>query len=324
MLERAKFFLRRSGRVPQQLKKAIEAQKDLRIQAKVAEKLDRYIADFLNGKIEKMHTVAKKPELVGKKIIWQFWQQGIDEKTPKLVRTCLDSVKKHSNGYDVIVLSKETLHEYIDELPDFIWEKFGTGGFNFPKIANLVRLQLLSAYGGVWLDATIYLTRPLAESWLRQDFFMLQRTDTPPPDVKKFTWFDPIGLSWDEASLVGIQNSFIIAKPHHKIIDDLLSIHFEYWKKEPQINHYFFFQIMFNRMMRHEEWKSLNCEAVCYADFHRLLVAGLDRFDQQLYDEITARWGIHKLTLYWAKRWEQKRIYAGSFAEFLINGGQHG
>jgi hypothetical protein len=113
----------------------------------------------------------------------------------------------------------------------------------------------------------------------------------------------------------------MIAKPHHKIIDDLLSIHFEYWKKETQINHYFFFQIMFNRMMHHEVWKKLNCETVCYADFHRLLIAGLDRFDQNLYDEITTRCGVHKLTLYWARRWEKKRIYAGSFAEFLINGG---
>ncbi|MBX2955980.1 MAG: hypothetical protein KF846_07475 [Cyclobacteriaceae bacterium] len=321
VFERITFFVRRLGRVQKHIKKARKAKKDLPVQAEVAKKLDGYIADFLNGKIEKIVTVAKKPELVGKKIIWQFWQQGVDESTPKLVRTCLDSVKKYSNGYEVILLSKQTLNEYVDELPDFVWRKFGTGGFDFPKIANLVRLQLLSAYGGVWLDSTIYLTKPLEESWLQKDFFALQRSSTPPPDLKIFTKFDPIGLSWDEASYVRMQNSFMIAKPHHKIIDDLLSIHFEYWKKETQINHYFFFQIMFNRMMQHDEWKNLNCEIVCYADFHRFLIAGLDRFDQKLYDEITARWGVHKLTLYWAKRWEKKRIYAGSLAEFLITNG---
>lgn len=320
VLERARFFFRRIARTQRQLKKAAKAKRDLLVQAEVAKKLDGYIADFLSGKIEQVVTVARKPELVGKKIIWQFWQQGIDEKTPGLVRTCLDSVKKHSNGYEVILLSKATLNEYIDELPDFIWKKFGTGGFDFPKIANLVRLQLLSAYGGVWLDATIYLTKPLEESWLQKDFFALQRSETPPADVKTLTNFDPIGLSWEKASYVRMQNSFMIARPHHKIIDDLLSIHFEYWKKEAQINHYFFFQIMFNRMMQHEEWKKLNCDPVCYADFHRFLVAGLDRFDQTLYDEITGRWGVHKLTLYWAKRAEQKRIYGGSLAEFLISG----
>jgi hypothetical protein len=319
--QRIIYSLRKLGRIQKHIKKARNARKDLLVQAEVAKKLDGYVLEFLNGKIEKIVSVAKKPELVGRKIIWQFWQQGVDDKTPKLVRSCLDSVKKHSNGFEVILLSRETLHEYIEELPDFIWNKFGTGGFDFPKIANLVRLQLLSAYGGVWLDSTIYLTQPLKESWLEKDFFALQRSNTPPRDFKILTRFDPIGLSWDEASYVRMQNSFLIAKPHHKIIDDLLSIHFEYWKRETQINHYFFFQIMFNRMMQHEEWNSLNCETVCYADFHRFLVAGLDRFDQKLYNEIVGRWGVHKLTLYWSRRWEQRRIYAGSFAEFFINGG---
>lgn len=322
LFERTAFFARRFGRIQKQLKKARKAKRDLPVQAEVARKLDQYVADFLNRKIEKVYTIAKKPELVGKKIIWQFWQQGLSDKTPRLVRTCLDSVKRHSNGYEVIVLSKETLNEYIDELPDFVWKKFGTGGFDFPKIANLVRLQLLSAYGGVWLDSTIYLTKPLEASWLKENFFALQRSETPPPDLTTFTKFDPIGLSWEEASYVRMQNSFMIARPHHKIIDDLLSIHFEYWKKESQINHYFFFQIMFNRMMQHEEWRNLNCEIISYADFHRFLIAGLDRFDQKVYDEITARWGVHKLTLYWAKRWEKGRIYKGSFAEFFINGGR--
>lgn len=319
IFKRSVIFIRKITKIQKRIKKARKAKRDLPVQAEVAKKLDQYIADFLAGKIKKMVTVAKKPELVGKKIIWQFWQQGVDETTPKLVRVCFDSVQKYRNGYEVIILSKETLNDYVEGLPDFVWEKFGTGGFDFPKIANLVRLQLLSAYGGVWLDATIYLTKPIEESWLQKDFFALQRSETPPTDLKTFTKYDPIGLSWKKESYVRMQNSFMIAKPHNKIIDDLLSIHFEYWKKESQINHYFFFQILFNRMVQHDEWKNLNCEIVSYADFHRFLIAGLDRFDQQVYDEVTARWGVHKLSLYWAKRWKQNRIYSGSLAEFIIN-----
>ncbi|MDR2971819.1 MAG: capsular polysaccharide synthesis protein [Bacteroidales bacterium] len=312
-------FLRRIARIHRQIKKARSAKKDLSAQAVVAQKLDGYVTDFLNGKIERFKATAKKPELVGKKIIWQFWQQGIDENTPKLVKTCFNSVKKNCGEYEIIILSKETLRNYIDDFPDFVWEKFGTGGFTFPKIANLVRLYLLSAYGGVWLDATIYLTAPIDENWLQKNFFALQRSETPPSDLKVFTRFDPIGLSWKPESFVRMQNSFMIAKPHNKIIDDLLSIHLEYWKKEEQINHYFFFQIMFNRMMQHNEWKKLNCETVCYADFHRLLIAGFDRFNQTLYDKIITRWNVHKLTLYWARKMAKKKLPAGSFADILIN-----
>ena len=308
-------FFKKISKIWKQKKMARKVPQDLLAQAVVAKKLDNYIADFLSGKIEKFVAIPKKPELVGKKIIWQFWQQGIDENTPKLVMSCFNSVKKYCGEYEIILLSRETLNDYI-ELPGFVWEKFGTGGFTFPKIANLVRLYLLSAYGGVWLDATIYLTKPIEENWLQKDFFALQRSETPPPDQEIFTKFDPLGLSWEPASYVRMQNSFMIAKPHNKIVDDLLSIHFEYWRKEAQINHYFFFQIMFNRMMQHDEWKKLNCEIVCYADFHRFLIAGFDRFNRALYDEITTRWGIHKLTLYWAR----KKIPVGSFADFLVNG----
>ena len=316
IFETTERFLWKISRIAAQLKKARKVKKDLLAQVATAQKLDNYVADFLSGKIDKFVAVPKKPELTGKKIIWQFWQQGINENTPKVVISCINSVKKYRGEYEIILLSKETLNDYIDELPSFVWEKFGKEGFTFPKIANLVRLYLLSAYGGVWLDATIYLTKPIEETWLQKDFFALQRSETPPPDLKIFTQFDPLGLSWKSASYVRIQNSFMIAKPHNKIIDDLLSIHLEYWKKESQINHYFFFQIMFNRMMQHNEYKKLNCEIVDYADFHRFLIAGFNRFNQALYDEITARWNIHKLTLYWAR----KKIPAGSFADFLIKG----
>jgi hypothetical protein len=315
--ERVEFFFRKFARLPVQINKAKKVPKNLIAQAKIAKKLDSYISDFLNGKIEKFVAVAKKPELVGKKIIWQYWHQGVDENLPKLVKTCFDSVKKYRGEYEVITLSKETLSDYM-ELPDFVWKKFGTGGFVFPKLANLIRLYLLSAYGGMWLDATIYLTAPIDERFLQMDFFALQRSETPPADLKIFTKFDPIGLSWSPKSFVRMQNSYMIAKPHNKIIDDLLSIHFEYWKNETKIGHYFFFQIMFYRMMQHDEWKNLNCEIVDYADFHRFLIAGFDRFNQTYYDEVVARWNVHKLSLHWAKKWKKNQIPTNSFADVII------
>jgi len=313
--ETAGYFLRGLGKIPRQIKKAKKAKKDLLLQAVIIKKLDKYAADFLSGKIERFCAIPKKPELVGKKIIWQYWHQGIDENTPKVVNVCLNSVKKHCSGYEIIILSKENVNDYI-ELPDLVWKKLGSGGYKLPKLANLIRLYLLSAYGGIWLDATIYLTKPIEAHLLQKDFFVLQRSETPPADLKIFTKFDPMGLSWKPESYVRMQNSYMIAKPNHKIINDLLSILLEYWRNEEQTGHYLFKQILFNRMMQHDEWKKLNCEIVCYADFHRFMIAGFDRFNQTLYDEITARWNVHKLTLYWAK----KKIPAGSFADVILNG----
>ena len=300
---------------PKQLKKSRKAKQDLRLQAKVGQLLDGYITALLNGQIPPAPAVAKKPGLVGKNIIWQFWQQGVDQNTPSPVRTCLDSVQRHRNGYEVIVVSKDTLNNYVTELPGFIWEKFGTGGFDFPKIANLVRLQLLSAYGGVWLDSTIYLTGPLPENWLNQDFFALQRAAQPPADYAFYYRSDPFFFNWNPDSQVKLLNSFMVAKPHHKIIDDLLSMHVAYWKKEPEIHHYFFFQLLFNRMVQRPEWKNLNCGIVSHTDCHKLQLLAFRKFDQKAYAAATQKSNLHKLSLYLCR----KKLPAGSFADVMLN-----
>ena len=284
-------------------------------QQKIAEKLDGYITDFLNGKIEKFTAVPKKPELVGKNIFWQYWHQGVNSTTSKMVVECINSVKKHRGDYEIILLTKETVNDYI-ELPSFVYEKFGKNGFNFAKLANLIRLYLLSAYGGVWLDATTYLTAPIDEKMLNEDFFAFQRSKIPPKDAEMFRKFDPLYFSWSPKFWAGMLNSFMIAKPNNKLVADLLTILLEYWKKEEKINHYFFFQILFNRMMMNNEWENLNCEIIGNTNCHKLQIVAFDKFDQLVYDEAVAKSNIHKLTLYFAKK---KQIPIGSFADFLIN-----
>jgi mannosyltransferase OCH1-like enzyme len=285
-------------------------------QQKIAKNLDGYIADFLNGKIKKFVATPKKIELVGKNIFWQYWHQGVDENTSKMVVECLESVQKYKGDYEVILLTNETVWDYV-ELPDFVFEKFGKNGFNFAKLANLVRLYLLASYGGVWLDATIYLTATIDKKILDEDFFAFQRSKIPPTDARIFQKFDPLYFSWSPTFLAGMLNSFMVAKPGNKIIADLLSIHLEYWKNETKVGHYYLFQILFNRMMQHDEWGTLNCEIVGDTDCHKLQVMSLDKFNQRTFDEIKAKSSIHKLTYRFDKF---SQIPEGSFFDYIANG----
>ena len=68
--------------------------------------------------------------------IWVLWYQGI-EKAPDIVRCCVESIKEYSNGHQVIVLSEDNLHEYI-ELPDFIMEKFKKGYITRTHLSDLI------------------------------------------------------------------------------------------------------------------------------------------------------------------------------------------
>ncbi|MCL2597312.1 MAG: capsular polysaccharide synthesis protein [Paludibacter sp.] len=296
--------------------KSIRAVSNIPKQLKEAEKFDGYIADFLNGKIDKFTAIPMKPQLVGQKIFWQFWHQGIDENTSKIVVECLNSVKKNSNGYQVILLTNETVWDYVS-LPNFVFEKFSKNRFNYANLSDIVRLYLLSAYGGVWLDATIYLTNTIKEKMLNEDFFAFQRSEIPLSDAKIFRKFDPLYFSWNENFQIKMLNSFIIAKPNNKIIADLLSILLQYWKNEKKAGHYFFFQILFNRMILNDEWKNLNCKIVGDTDCHKLQIVALDKFDHKIFDEIKSKSNIHKLT-YRFDRFNQ--IPVGSFFDFIANG----
>jgi hypothetical protein len=109
----------------------------------------------------------------------------------------------------------------------------------------------------------------------------------------------------------------MIAKQNNKIINDLLSILLEYWKKEEKIGHYFFFQICFNRMMLNSEWKNLNCEIVGDTDCHKLQAVSLEKFDSHIFDEIKVKSDIHKMTYRFDKF---NQIPVGSFFDVIANG----
>jgi len=81
------------------------------------------------------------------KIIWIYWEE---EELPKLVQGFINKIKKLHIDYDIHVLSKSNIMNY---LPEFYCH------VDVP-IANktdLIRLELLYKFGGIWMDATIIL-----------------------------------------------------------------------------------------------------------------------------------------------------------------------
>ena len=92
--------------------------------------------------------------------VWILWHQGLD-KAPLVVQKCVESWIKENPCWDVVVLDAESLKKYVT--PDLPPEKLAT--LDLTKQSNLIRLQLLSDYGGVWADATLLCLRPLDE-WI--------------------------------------------------------------------------------------------------------------------------------------------------------------
>jgi hypothetical protein len=97
----------------------------------------------------------------GQRNIWMLWLQGLDA-APELVKVCRQSWLDRNPSWTLNCLSRDTIEEYLQE--DFRREVFA---LHLPpqKLANLIRLHLISHHGGVWVDADCYCARPL-DDWL--------------------------------------------------------------------------------------------------------------------------------------------------------------
>ena len=255
-----------------------------------------YINPFLNGELENF-AIKPKKNLTTNKIIWQFWQSKSGFQKPEIVEECMDSVQKYKGDYEVIVLDLESVKEYI-ELPEFIYEKhLNNPEFKIAFLTDLIRICLLQAYGGIWIDATILLTAPIESNLLEQDLFMYQRGERP----KKYKYWQKMNrdyFSWEKNWRVNVLNSFIIAKPNNKILEALINILVSYWQKEDSFKHYFIFQIIFDLLVKETEYSKYNCQIVDDTLPHLMHLSIYEEYSDELWQELCEKSSIHKLTYY--------------------------
>lgn len=100
--------------------------------------------------------------------IWVFWNNP--DSMPLMVQSCIDRIKQMSNGHEVVILTEENLRDYIDFEP-LVWRKYGEGKITRTHLSDFIRVAVLYKYGGVYLDSTIYPTRPLEDKFFSLPFF---------------------------------------------------------------------------------------------------------------------------------------------------------
>lgn len=213
-------------------------------QSVVAKKWRGYLCEPV---LESPQIKIKKKEInsQGRKIIWQYWGQGI-ENAPSVVQFSYASVEHFCQEYYIIRLDDNKVSDYL-EFPDFVENKKKSGDFKVAHYSDLLRVALLYAYGGVWLDATVFLTAPFPAEYLREEIFMFSRDKTSPYKAlweASHPYFD-----WSEQARVRHLNSVMVGQKSNlqlKLLQDLLLI---YWKNETHYGHYFFFQILCSELL---------------------------------------------------------------------------
>ncbi len=140
-----------------------------------------FLAHRAGGPAAMRATLAPFRHVELPRVIWMYWHQG-EAEAPAVVRRCIESWRRHNPGWEVRVLTAETVGAYADlgAVP---------AALSFRFSANLLRLRLLRDHGGVWADATAYCHRPL-DDWaplhVTTGFFALR---DPGPARALATWF---------------------------------------------------------------------------------------------------------------------------------------
>ncbi|MCL1868000.1 MAG: capsular polysaccharide synthesis protein, partial [Paludibacter sp.] len=116
--------------------------------------------------VEQKEITVETPET-----LWQFWDNPAGKTTPEIVKACLASVDKCKENFEHKILNNSTIEHYTD-LPDFVMDKFRKGQMDYAHFSDLLRLNLLKNHGGIWLDATGYMTDFIPKYIIDQDFFV--------------------------------------------------------------------------------------------------------------------------------------------------------
>lgn len=124
---------------------------------KVYEAVEPFVRDklWLQGSFN-------QPVKTEKRYVWTCWWQG-ETAAPELVKACWRSQRRYlPKDTEHVIITWDNFKDYV-ELPDRVVEMAQKGEIILAHLADMVRCCLLYRYGGIWLDATVYMTAPLPE-----------------------------------------------------------------------------------------------------------------------------------------------------------------
>lgn len=156
------------------------------------------------------------------KNIWVLWWEG-EGNMPEIVRACIHSIKSNSVKYKVNVLSQYNFSDYI-ELPEVIMDHYRSGHIEIVHMADILRVFLLAKYGGVWLDATVYLADCMPVSYFEKVFFSRKTNEYIGGFASKGRW----------------AGYFMATSMKHTVLFEYLKEAYTlFWKKHNEIIDYF-------------------------------------------------------------------------------------
>lgn len=107
--------------------------------------------------------------------IWICWWQGLDQ-APEIVKACVESIRRNAGKIEVVIITDENMKDYV-QFPKWLEEKHRKGIISRTIFSDLLRMNLLSTYGGIWIDSTFFCTKPCFEEYMNLPLWSIKRPD---------------------------------------------------------------------------------------------------------------------------------------------------
>ena len=160
-------------------------------------------------------------------VIWIYWND--DSYMPQMVKNLINQIREHSNGAKVVVVTEETVTDYV-QFDDVVWRKYKEGKISLTHFSDLLRVSLLYRYGGVYMDSTLWLIRPLPKCVTDSDFYTYRSDDVDETNASRARW----------------SSFFIACHKGNLMMKAALDVFVEYWHRYDYLVDYVLIDYTFN------------------------------------------------------------------------------
>ena len=260
-------------------------------------------AQIDDSSYEKEEVVSEFP-----KMIWTMWQQG-EAQMPETVQASMKTIKDFAkrNDCEFYLLTDENLSNFIN-IPKDITDKYKKNELKAAHYSDIIRFSLLYQYGGIWMDATLFVSPYATVEMFEGDFFSLNH---PPiyPDKMERTICD---FKWSGYCLAGQKG-----KSYFKHIRDL---YLYYVRKYPVFIHYLMMDyFILSEYKCNPYFESLVDRLPILAPAERVWFLrdhAHDLFDEKEWEEILKTTPILKTTY----KIKKEEVLPGSYLDQLLQG----
>ena len=245
--------------------------------------------------------------------IWFYWNEEL-KKAPEIVRICLKSIKKHIPDMDVIILDKRSVQNYI-KLPKNVLQKYEEGIICEAHFSDIVRVNLLNEYGGLWLDSTVFLTGAIPKDIFNADFFAPSLCDINPKKLSDFKYKDLL--------LPGIFCNYFmyVSSPHNYVMECMVAFLNEYWKDRNWSDYFMFYEFTAVAMEEDQQFFDVIIDMLRNHYYPEKPFLNLDsklneKYNPKIWKQLKT-FPVHKIC--GASHWKKRKIIKDSFAEKLVN-----